>query len=57
MKKSEDSSIKKLLVAGFAIVIVVQVLGFWWLAHLGVQRTGEIMQSQLEHYTTQQQDR
>ena len=36
---------------------VGQVLGFWWLAHLGVQRTGEIMQSQLEHYTTQQQDR
>ena len=57
MKKSENSSIKRLAVAGFAIVIVVQVLGFWWLAHLGVQRTGEIMQSQLEHYTTQQQDR
>ncbi|MGE5298965.1 MAG: hypothetical protein ACM3KF_02905 [Acidobacteriota bacterium] len=54
MKKSEDSSIKRLVVAGFAIVIVVQVLGFWWLAHLGVQRTGEIMQSQRAIHSTEQ---
>ena len=48
MNNKQDKSLNKIVIVGFTFVVLVQVLGIWYLANQGVQRTQEILQSNVQ---------
>ncbi len=50
MKKTKDVSQTKLIIGGFVIIAIIQIVGFWYVTEQGVQRTQELMEMNLRHY-------
>lgn len=50
MKKTKERSQTKLIIIGFAAIATIQIVGFWYVVDQGVQRTQEVIESNLRHY-------